>query len=60
MEEENEENLWFKFVSGIDQQPGNLIVFQKVHYIVVRLNQVECVAYRAVYLSCLLWGFTTF
>ena len=47
MEEENEENLWFKFVSayGIDQPPGNLTVFQKVHHIVVKLNQVECVAY---------------
>ena len=45
MEEENEENLWFKFVSGIDQQPGNLTIFQKSYHIVVKLNQVECVAY---------------
>ena len=45
MEEENEENLRFKFVSGVDQQPGNLSIFYKVHYIVVKLNQVECVAY---------------
>ena len=44
MEEENKENLGFKFVrSGIDQQPGNLTIFQKVH--MVNMNQVECVAY---------------
>ena len=36
MEEENEENLGFKFVSGIDRQPGNLTIFQNVH--VVELN----------------------
>ena len=35
MEEDNEENLRFKFVSDIDQQPGNLTIFQKVHHIVV-------------------------
>ena len=43
MKEENKENLRFKFVSGIDQQPGNLTIFQKVH--VVNMNQIECVAY---------------
>ena len=45
VEAESEENLCFKFVSGIDQQPGNLTIFQKVHHILVKLNQVECVAY---------------
>ena len=32
MEEENEENLWFKFVSGIDQQPGNLTLSEGASY----------------------------
>ena len=36
MEEENEDNLRFKFVSGIDRQPRNLTIFQNVR--VVELN----------------------
>ena len=43
MEEENAENLRFKFVSGIDRQPGNLTIFQNAR--IVELNQVECFAY---------------
>ena len=44
--EENEENLRFKFVSGIDQQPRNPTIFQSVH--VVELNQVEMMCYSTV------------
>ena len=43
MEEENEENLRFKFVSGIDRQTRNLAIFQNVH--VVELNQLEMMCY---------------
>ena len=41
--EEDEENLRFKFVSGIDRQPKNLTIFQNVH--IVELNQVEMMCY---------------
>ena len=46
MEEENEENLRFKFVSSIDRQTRNLTIFQNVH--VVELNQVEMMCYLTV------------
>ena len=46
MEEENEENLRFKFVSGIDQQTRNLAIFQNVN--VVELIQVEMMCYLTV------------
>ena len=46
MEEENEENLRFKFVYGIDRQTRNLAIFQNVH--VVELNQVEMMCYLTV------------
>ena len=48
MEEENEDNLRFKFVSGIDRQRRNLAIFQNVQ--VVELNQVEMMCYLTV--SC--------
>ena len=46
MEEENEENLRFKFASGIDRQTRNLAIFQNVN--VVELNQVEMMCYLTV------------
>ena len=33
-------------LAGIDQQPGNLTIFQKVHHIVVTAeSSIECVVY---------------
>ena len=46
MEEEDEENLRFKFVSGIDRQARNLTIFKNVH--VVELNQVELMCYLTI------------
>ena len=46
MEEENEENLRFKFVSGIDRHARNLTIFKNVH--VVELNQVEMMCYLTI------------